>query len=117
MVVTFSLKVRDADTGQWRSVDVNSVAGTTLAGMFDAFSGKEAVAEFTIGDFRAYFCGNDHWLERMGRKGKSVLFSQAAGILRERCPQLLDEVLPEVATVAGVFEGATLQSVTFGETA
>lgn len=111
MIVTFSLKERDNATGQWKDIDVNSVAGLTLAELLAGFSGKEAVAEFVIGDFKCYFCGDQKWLERMARKGRAVLFETAADVLRERCPELLNEVLPEVDTVAGVFEGATLQQV------
>ncbi len=81
--------------------------------MFTGYDGREVVAECTIGDERFFFCGDDHWRERMSRKGKAVTFAASLEILRARRPDLLQEVIPFVEEIAGIFEGATVQEINF----
>ena len=113
MQVTFSIKERNVDTGEWRLLGVNTLAGKPLEEMFTLFAGKEVVAELTIGEERFFFCGTDFWLERMSRKGRAVSFAAGLEILRTRRPELLQEVIPLVEEVAGIFEGATVQQINF----
>lgn len=117
MQVTFSIKRRNADTGEWKLVSVNDLAGRPVETMFSTYAGEEVVAELVISEERFFFCGTEHWLERMSRKGRAVSFAAGLEILRQRRPDLLQEILPHVDTIAGIFEGSTVEKVSFhGET-
>ena len=113
MRVVFSIKERSVDTGEWKFISVNALAGQPLEVMFNAYAGKEVVAELVIGEERFFFCGTDHWLERMRRKGRAVSFAAGLEILRQRRPGLLQEIIPMVEEIAGIFEGSTLQQISF----
>ena len=113
MDIRFSVKKRNPDTGEWTFVDVNDLAGKNLQTWLEAYVGKEVVAEFVFGEEKFFFTGTERWKGRMARKGKAVMFEEAAKILQERCPDLLNEVIPKVDTVAGIFEGCTLQEINF----
>lgn len=110
MQVIFSVKRRNADTGEWKPVSANDLAGRQLVDMFTSYDGQEVVAEVILGEEKFYFAGTDHWRERMSRKGKAVTFAAGLEILRERRPGLLEEIIPTVDELVGIFGGTAEQS-------
>jgi hypothetical protein len=111
--ITLSVKERSADTGEWRNIEVNALAGKTLEATLQSFAGREVVVEVKIGEQRFFFAGTAHWAERMQRKGKAVLFGEAVELIRQKRPALLEETIPLLAEIDEIFPGARVESTTF----
>ena len=103
-MVKFSIKKRSA-RGDWQFLDVNEFAGKTLGEVFLSLEGQEAVAEFDIDGARCFFCGTEHWLAQMKKRGAAVLFSVAHARLQDTRPDLLQEVVPLADHIADIFGG------------
>jgi len=108
MDVTWSIKEKNGE--KWDFILLADMAGKTLEQFFIEATGREIVAEFIINGERCYFCGNEHWLDRMKKKGRAVTFAQAIDQLRERNPGLLAEVIPGMAEAEKAFPGSILES-------
>ena len=93
MPVEWSMKERLKD-GSWQPVALAELAGRTLRQALEWMHGREIVAEFKIGLGLYYFCGTDHWKQRMNKKGKAVLAQEATELLAASKPELLDELCP-----------------------
>lgn len=117
MQVSFSIKRRNPDTGEWKAVSVNDLVGRQLVEMFTSYDGQEIVAEFIIGKERFYFAGTEKWRERMSRKGKAVTFAAGLEILRQRRPAILEEYIPAVEELVILFGGSAEQGDFFGKVA
>jgi hypothetical protein len=110
--VTLSVKERNAETGQWTNIEAAVMAGKTLEAVLLSFADREVVVEVKIGEQRFFFAGTAHWMERMQRKGRAVLFAEAVELLRQKRPSLLTEIIPHLDEVASVFPGARVESFT-----
>lgn len=109
MKVTIEIKQRTT-TGQWDHLAASEYVGKTLEQFFASSNGKEIVAEINIDGRRMFFCGTDHWCQRMATKGQAIQFDKAIAHLQQHNPDLLTEVMPEIDTISNVFEGATVVS-------
>ena len=72
---------------------------------FQESDGVEIVAEVNLDGRRMFFCGTDHWLERMKLKGEAVSFDDAIQRLKQINPELLAETFPVMDMVSNAFEG------------
>jgi len=109
-MVKFSIKRRN-EQGQWQHLAISEYSGKTLGRMLMDLDGQEVVAEFELDGKLCYFCGTEHWLERMKRKGPAVLFGNAVSRLKDTRPDLLEETLP--VDVASEFGGEVEQGSLF----
>ena len=105
----FSIKQR-TDAGQWKDLELEEIAGKPLEKLFIDLAGKEIVAQIDLAGEVLYFCGTQHWVERMSRKGKAGTFAAAVEMLKQRRPDLLAEAIPTPAIVADIFGDARLVS-------
>ena len=103
-MITITIKQRD-DSGQWEYVSAATLAGKTLLMFFQESDGVEIVAEVNLDGRRMFFCGTDHWLERMKLKGEAVSFADAIQRLKQINPELLAETFPVMDIVSNVFQG------------
>ncbi|MHC1697755.1 MAG: hypothetical protein AB9919_06805 [Geobacteraceae bacterium] len=110
MEIIWSIKEKNGAT--WEMIQLSTLAGKTLQQFFEEAAGKEIVAEFIIGGKQCYFCGTTHWLERMKQKGSARTFDQAATLIQDRNPKLLQEVFPGLADIAETFPGTVVESFT-----
>lgn len=106
-MITLAIKKR-TESGQWQNIQAAEIAGKTLLIFFQESIDREIVVEVNLDGRRLFFCGTDHWLQRMKTKGEAVTFDYAIQRLKQINPQLLAEVLPEMDIVTDVFEGATI---------
>jgi len=105
-MIMIAIKQRD-ESGRWHHVYAADLAGKTLLQFFQDSVGREIVAEVNIEGRRLFFCGTEHWRERMNRaeKGEAISFDQAIQRLKQIRPELLAEKIPGLDIVADVFEG------------
>ena len=97
-MITWSMKEKGVDG--WQPVPVAILGGMTLRQALEWMHGRELVAEFIIGGSNFYFCGTDHWKQRMNKKGKAVMAQEAIELLAASKPELLEEVCPGEAADA-----------------
>lgn len=101
--LTFRCKVgRD-----WSHMPLRIFRGMTAEEAWRTCDGAEVVAEYAVdGTPKGYVCGTEKWVEFYRAKGFTChRFSSAADWLRERFPDLLESICPDVVDV---FEGAEL---------
>ena len=103
-MTTITIKQR-TDSGQWKYISAADLAEKTLLMFFQESVGVEIVAEVNLDGRRMFFCGTDHWLERMKQKEEAFLFDDAIQRLKQLNPELLAEKLPDMDIVSNVFEG------------
>ena len=103
-MITITIKQRN-DSGRWEYLSAAALAGKTLLMFFQESGGVEIVAEVNLDGRRMFFCGTDHWLERMKLKGEAVSFDDAIQRLKQLNPELLAEKLPDLDIVSHVFAG------------
>jgi hypothetical protein len=100
---------RERVDGKWREVDLSTVVGKTIRELFLGWEGREVVAKATNG----FICGTKEWIDHYKARGDSACsFVDAVAILERRgeTAALGHIVWPEEWD--GIFEGATLKSVT-----
>ena len=88
-MITITIKQRN-DSGQWEYISAAALVGKTLLMFFQQSAGAEIVAEINLDERRMFFCGTDHWLERMKRKGEAVSFDDAIQRLKRKLPCQVD---------------------------
>ncbi len=110
-MVKIEIKQRE-DSGRWVHMKTSEFVGKTIEEFFLAAAGREIVAEITVDDRRMFFCGTDHWRERMSGKGQAILFDQGVARLKEINPELLTETIPDIDLVNNVFGGCEVISHT-----
>ncbi len=104
-MITITIKKR-TEAGQWQPIPAADLVGKTMLVFFQQSDGQEIVAEINLEGRRLFFCGTDHWLERMKEKGEAVKFDYAIQRLKKVKPELLAEIIPDVACLAAeIFEG------------
>lgn len=113
MQVAIAIKYRNTDTGEWKEFAAADLSGKKLGDFFTEAAGREIVAEVVYNGTRCFFCGTEHWRERMERKGKAVLFDRAISVLKEKNPQLLDEIIPGTEMFESAFPGTVVCSAEF----
>ena len=108
-MITITIK-QLTEAGQWQPIPVADLAGKTLLVFFQQSQGQEIVAEMNLDGRRLFFCGTEHWLERMKTKGEAVSFDYAIQRLKQVNPAVLAEKIPDVACLAAeIFEGEILE--------
>ena len=110
-MITIRIKKR-TEAGQWQQISIDEYAGKTIEQFFRDADGTETVADVTIDGVSCFFCGTEHWLERMKQKGPAVSFDYAIARLRDTRPELLQEQIPHSTLFADVFPGATVEEMT-----
>ena len=108
-MVKIEIKERE-DSGRWAHMKTGEFVGKTIEQFFIAAQGREIVAEITIDDRRMFFCGTDHWCERMTAKGQAIRFDLAISKLKETNPDLLAETIPSIDLVHDVLVIARLSN-------
>lgn len=108
----FEIKKRDTE-GKWHKLPVTAFAGKTIRQIFTECDGQEIVVEFLIDGKRCFFCGTDHWRDRMSQKGQAVGFDYAIHRLGQIGPELLEEIIPGLDMVDAIFPGSTVENVEF----
>lgn len=110
-MILFSIKERINE--KWDHVPAADLSGRTVREIFQGYAGRDVVAEFVVtadGEVhRWFFCGNDHWFQRMAEKGRACTFAQAVEILEMRNPKILTQVIPGLDDIIAVFPGCTFE--------
>lgn len=120
-MIAVSIKNRD-QKGYWQTIKLSAISGKTLGQYFAESDGCETVAEIIIDDHRHFFCGTQHWLERMrqrmdqqyqasSRRPYSLAtFAQGIDYLKKHRPELLDETIPVPDSAIEIFGDCSILS-------